>query len=401
MIALFPSRRMASGMIRHLFRTLTVISPLATEQGSAQVSDRGSFVTRLGDDTLAVEHFVRSSDRLTGIRLLRSPRTSVIQYSAILNHDGSVRQFSASYRLGGEMEAVPRWTSVTDFTSRKAVTRFTSGLKTDTMEIPTRARAMPMLMHSYALYEQIVRRARRIGGSRVQLEMVYPGQRNSSGTWVSPVGTDSVAINYFHEDAARARIDGEGRILGLDARPTVLKIVVTRGDEIDVLAAARQFAARDQAGSGLGAISPSDSVHATLGGSRILIEYNRPSKRGREILGGLVPYDQVWRTGADAATHFTTSSDIRLGTTVLRAGTYTLWTLPGQGTATLIVNGQTGQWGTDYDARRDVTRIPLQVRQLDQPVEQFTISINPAAGGGSELAFKWDRTEWSVAIGEK
>jgi hypothetical protein len=385
-------------MTRYLFPTLAVFFHLSANPAGAQVSDRASFVTRLGDDTIAVEQFARSSDRIEGIRVLRAPRTSVIQYSAILNEDGSVRQFSAAYRLGGELDAAPRWTSITDFTPRMAVTRFTSGLQTDTIRIPTESPAMPMLMHSYALYEQVVRRAKRTGGKKVRLALVYPGQRDAGGTWVSPVGGDSVAINYFHEDAARARIDGEGRILGLDARSTVLKVVVTRGDEMDVLAPARQFAARDAAGQGLGAISPSDSVHATVGVSRILVEYNRPSKRGRVIFGGLVPYDQVWRTGADAATHFTTSSDIRVGSTVLRAGSYTLWTIPGRSNATLIINSQTGQWGTEYDHRRDFARIPLEVRQVDQPVERFTISIVPAANGGSELRFNWDQAEWAVSL---
>lgn len=385
-------------MHHHALPVLLLFLALWAHPAAAQVSDRGSFVTRLGDDTIAVEQFARTSDRIEGIRVLRSPRTTVIQYTATLKEDGSVRQFTAASRTGGELDAAPRWTSTTEFTSRGAVTLFTSGLQTDTIRTATGSMAMPMLMHSYALYEQVVRRARQTGDKKVKLELVYPGQPNAGATWVSPLGSDSVAINYFHDDAARAGIDGEGRILGLDARSTVLKVVVTRGEAIDVLALARQFASRDAAGSGLGAISPSDSVHASVDGSTILVEYNRPSKRGRVIFGDLVPYDQVWRTGADAATHFTTSRNIRLGTAVIKAGTYTLWTIPGRGSATLIVNGQTGQWGTEYDQRKDVIRIPLEVREVDQPVERFTISIVPAAAGGSELRLNWDRMEWSVSL---
>ncbi len=139
--------------------------------------------------------------------------------------------------------------------------------------------------------------------------------------------------------------------------------------------------------------SPRDSVKATVGGASIAVNYGRPSKRGREVFGGLVPFGTVWRTGANAATAFTTTKALRFGSTTVPAGSYTLYTLPDQsGKWQLIVNKQTGQWGTVYDQALDLVRVPLTVEQIPSVVEQMAISVTPSANGG-ELAVIWDRTK--------
>ena len=205
-----------------------------------------------------------------------------------------------------------------------------------------------------------------------------------------------MAIGSFHGQAAYARVDGDGRLLGYDARGTVVKVVATRIPDLDLLALARQFAARDAAGQALGPVSPRDTVRARFSGAALTVDYGRPSKRGRTIFGGLVPWNEVWRTGADAATQFTTIRDLMLGDTELKAGSYSLWTLPTESGATLIVNAQVGQWGTEYNATRDIARIPMAVHRLDQPVERFTIDL--ASAGGGELRMRWDTTEWVVPV---
>jgi len=114
------------------------------------------------------------------------------------------------------------------------------------------------------------------------------------------------------------------------------------------------------------------------------------------IFGGdPVPWNKVWRTGANAATQFTTSSDLMFGSTLVPAGKYTLWTLPTPTGARLIINSQTGQWGTDYDMTKDFARVDLASKALAQPVEQFTIAVVPQGTGGV-LRFSWDTTEYSI-----
>ncbi|MFL5539981.1 MAG: DUF2911 domain-containing protein [Longimicrobiaceae bacterium] len=140
-------------------------------------------------------------------------------------------------------------------------------------------------------------------------------------------------------------------------------------------------------------LSPRDTVSLELGtGRRIYIDYGRPSMRGRRIMGGLVPYGRVWRTGANAATTLVTDVDLELGGTEVRRGTYTLYTIPTAGGWTLIVNRQTGQWGTQYEPARDFARIPMQVSPLRAPVEQFTINLERSRAGAGTLALEWETT---------
>lgn len=366
-----------------------------------QDPDRGGFITQLGNDTIAVERFAWKAGELEGERVIRFPETSTIRYRAKLAKDGSVATFEAKRFEGENLEKDPSWSSRIEFGPKLIVMDFDSKVRGKrTVQFEAGPATVPMLLHCYALYEQMIRQTRRTPDRQVPIEMIYPGQDFLAGTWIRPQGPDSVAISYFHDVPGYARIDAAGRLLGFSALETVLKVVVTRVPDLDVRALGRDFAARDAAGKSVGPLSPRDTVRATVGGAALMIDYSRPSKRGREIFGALVPWNQVWRTGADAATQFSTSRDLLVGNITLRAGSYTLWTKPGPNGAVLIVNSQTGQWGTDYDPRRDVVSIPLTVKPLDQPVERFTIAIEPA-GAGAELRFSWDTVEWDVAMQAK
>ncbi len=122
--------------------------------------------------------------------------------------------------------------------------------------------------------------------------------------------------------------------------------------------------------------------------------------RGRKIMGALVPYDQVWRTGANAATSLTTEADLVIGNVTVPKGSYTIYTLPSARGWKLIINKQTGQWGTDYDKSHDLARIDLEVKPLSSPVEQFTISLDKAGSGGV-LKLEWENTSASVSLSAK
>jgi len=139
--------------------------------------------------------------------------------------------------------------------------------------------------------------------------------------------------------------------------------------------------------------SPRDSVKATIAGATVSLNYGRPSKRGRDIFGALVPWNTIWRTGANEATSFTTTKALMFGTVTVPAGSYTLYTMPSQdGKWMLAINKQTGQWGTEYNQAQDLARVPLTVTTLPSVVEQMQLSITPAGDGG-EFAMSWDRTK--------
>jgi Protein of unknown function (DUF2911) len=145
--------------------------------------------------------------------------------------------------------------------------------------------------------------------------------------------------------------------------------------------------------------SPPGNAQFTFSdGKKITIDYSRPSMKGRKIYGGLVPYGQVWRTGANEATTFVTEKDVDVGGTRIPQGSYTLFSLPTQAGWKLIINKQTGQWGTKYDQSQDLTRITAQKQALPQLVEQFTISFEPASGDATTLQLDWENTRVSVPI---
>ena len=112
----------------------------------------------------------------------------------------------------------------------------------------------------------------------------------------------------------------------------------------------------------------------------------------------MIGYDRVWRTGANAATQLTTSAPIALAGLSLPAGTYTLWTIPHRRGVDLIVNRQTGQWGTEYGRAHDLGRAPIQADSAATTVEKFTISIEPRDARHGTLAMAWGTFRWTVPI---
>jgi hypothetical protein len=156
-----------------------------------------------------------------------------------------------------------------------------------------------------------------------------------------------------------------------------------------------RFAASERATGLQRSMSPRDTARGTIGGARIEVDYSRPLQRGRTLLGGLIPYDRVWRTGANAATQLSTSAPIRLGGVALDSGQYTLWTLPARTRVQLVINRETGQWGTSYRAANDVARVAMEVDAVEVPVERFTIGIDSAAG---RLTMEWGKLRWTAPL---
>ena len=142
--------------------------------------------------------------------------------------------------------------------------------------------------------------------------------------------------------------------------------------------------------------SPPESVATTIAGKKIGIAYYAPSMHGRKIMGGLVPFDKVWCTGANWATKITTEANLQIGDLKLPAGSYSIWTLPTQNVWTLIINRQTGQFHLDYDSSRDFGRTKMHLKTLSAPVETFRIELRPDGGNKGTLALDWETTEASI-----
>lgn len=147
--------------------------------------------------------------------------------------------------------------------------------------------------------------------------------------------------------------------------------------------------------------SPEEMVTFKMDGLTMIVNYSRPSKKGRVIFGELVPYGKVWRTGANEATTFEVDKAIKVGGLPLPAGKYTLWSIPEAGSWTVIFNNKMYPWGVTYggeaqrDPAGDVAKVELPVQALTSVAEQFTIAME---GTPAALTFTWDQTQVSVPL---
>ncbi len=133
--------------------------------------------------------------------------------------------------------------------------------------------------------------------------------------------------------------------------------------------------------------SPPATVEAKIGAANVKIAYSQPSARGRKVMGELVPYGEVWRTGANEATTITFDKHVKLEGKDLPAGTYSLYTIPGEKEWTIIINKTAKQWGTKYDQKDDALRFTVVPTKTKAPVETFNIAIVK-----DEVQMKWEST---------
>ena len=139
--------------------------------------------------------------------------------------------------------------------------------------------------------------------------------------------------------------------------------------------------------------SPAANASGEINGVEIVVDYHQPSARGRDIMGGLVPYGKVWRTGANNATTISFSEDVKVGGEELAAGTYSLFTIPGEDEWTIIFNSQTEIWGTQYSDDADVLRVDVSSAGTDEMVETFEISVTD-----SGVALAWENTVVEIPV---
>jgi len=146
---------------------------------------------------------------------------------------------------------------------------------------------------------------------------------------------------------------------------------------------------------------PAKAECAFADGKTIGVDYSSPRMRGRKIYGGLVPYGQVWRTGANEATTFVTNANLVVGGKEVPAGSYTLFTIPSEDKWTLIISKRTGEWGTSYPGEeQDLVRVAMKVTKLPSPVENFTVAFD-RAGSTCTIHLDWETTRASAEFSER
>ncbi|HEV2750922.1 MAG TPA: DUF2911 domain-containing protein [Gemmatimonadales bacterium] len=380
--------------------------------GVLQAPDSGAFVITLGQDTIGVERYTRTADRVVDDMVMRD-RAPVIARHLVgdLGADGLITHLDVDNKPLGTTD-VPASHVVARFTKDDAFIDVTKSGQTSTAHVVTPQGAVPFINFCYALYDQYGVRARTLRGSPVKVPVLSFGSTAPFDLTVTFPAPDSMGVAFEGDQPTLFKLDAAGRIQGGDGRLTTQKVIARRVpvSTIDVAAYAAAFAERP-----LGQLSPADSVRAEVGGVRIAIDYGRPAMRGRRIFGGVVPWNQVWRTGANFATRFTTSVDLVIGGKTIPKGSYTLWTLPSPSGWKLIVNREVlapcggdacnlptraRLWGTDYSADSDLVRVAVKTESLPQAVEQFTIAVVPQGKAGV-VQMDWETTRISIPFERK
>jgi len=363
--------------------------------GSGGAADATTFVTLMGADTFTVESFTRSEMRIEGLLVERAPSTHRIHYAAELaTPNGHIARLEAEMQTpnaeGGWDSQ--RWTI--DMGDGVATVTQMDGDNTGTHEVELGSGAIPSLGRTVTamfVLEQAFREASAMEHPNHPLQFVSTRPMPAENI-VSRLAGDTVSVSFFG-NPMRFWTDN-GDLLGVSGRETTMKQEVRRATSVlDLDALSTEWAARDTRGEGLGTPSPAATMTAMVGEAAVEVRYSQPATRGRDIWGGLVPEGEVWRTGANAATHLTTNADLVIGDLAVPAGTYTLWSLYEAGSESLIINAQTNQWGTAYDEGQDFGSVAMTASRLDAPIERFTFSIFDGM-----LHMEWDDTRWSVPI---
>ncbi|MGH7468161.1 MAG: DUF2911 domain-containing protein [Longimicrobiales bacterium] len=371
---------------------MRLLAVLALSSGSAsmagaQSTDSAAFIIRLGVDTTAIERYVRTPQQLIAEAVQRSPTTMLHRLTLRFGARGAITSGEWTVLRPGDTQPVSR--RLIRFQGDTALIENTQGGTTRTQNVQA-PDAIPIAGPFYTPYELAMMRAMASGANRDTV-LLLPGAATAA-IRLERVGRDSMALNNQFDEPLRAHVDARGRLLHLHTRAYAS---VERIRWIDLNHWAREFATRDAAGRALGPLSPRVTTRQRFGAANVWLDYSRPAKRGRPVWGALVPWDQVWRMGANDAAHLATDRPLEIGHVTLSPGTYTLFLLPAQSGWQLIINRSTGMSGLEYDAALDVERIPLRVENLERPVESFTIDLRPAANGGT-IAIAWDNRSASV-----
>ena len=359
-----------------------------------------TLIARLGVDTVAVEQFTRTPSHMEGTLLTRFPATRVTRYSVDLGPNGAPTRANLTLRDGAGASLPGGLQSLSVLFGRDSVAFIGHRSTRDTTQaFAVRGPLLPSIASSYGLWELALARMSHLGRDSVEFAAVplTLDTREATPQAVRVLGRDSVRI-IANGGPFYVRHDGRGGIVAADGMRTGTKVLVARVDSLDLEAVAREWAQRDRSGTASGPASTRDTVRATVGTARLWIDYGRPALRGRDVWVNGVLGDTLWRTGANAATQLRSDVDLVIGGATVPAGTYTLWTSVAAGSYRLVINRRAENV---YDARSDLVRVPLREIVVPDPVERFTIDVEPQSAAGALLNLTWGTKRLSVPVAPK
>jgi hypothetical protein len=343
-------------------------------------------------------------DRFPGVRI----RHTVVD----LNDDGSIRDLEMNIHTPGEPSGQRDRKVVAAVSGNKVHISKTDSTGTVNRDFQTNSSiVVAHVPQMYSLYELYFAAALKhaaasklAAGSPVQMRQFYIDREFDrfplGHATVNPLDSGRMEITHdWLAGTGEAMMDSAGDMLSYSGARTTYDVRVIRlATPPDINGIANRFEAKEMQSGQVRSLSVRDTTRAQIGNSVFTVDYGRPLLRGRTLLGVVIPYDQVWRTGANAATQFTTSTPIKLAGMQVPAGSYTLFSAPHANGVDLIVNKQTGQWGTEYNRSLNLGIARIISEVAPAAVEEFTISIIPGDNRHGTLVLEWGSFRWTAPI---
>lgn len=396
-------------MQKHLFYAAVLI--LLSCSHKSQPEHYG-FIATLGNDTVAIESVARKGNTITSDDVDRCPLVRVRHTVIELNDNGSIQHLVMNIHTPGETANRRECKVIADVTANTVHLSKTDNTGTLNRDFATGGSIIvahvPQMYSLYELYfaaaMKQVAASKPAPGSTVQLRQFYIDREFDR----FPLGKVRVQVlgngkaNVMHDwlsGTGEATMDSAYHMLKYSGAQTTYKVEVSRlVTPPNIKSIAERFEALEKQTGVINQLSVRDTVRSQIGNTIFTVDYGRPLMRGRKLLGDVIPYDRVWRTGANAATQFTTSAPIKLARMQIPAGTYTLWTIPHTNEVDLIVNKQFNQWDTEYNVTRNLGTAKIFTETLSVPVEKFTIFIVSTDAHHGKLILEWGTFKWTAPI---
>ena len=368
------------------------------------------FVTTLGEDTVAAERVTWGTDAMVSESVDRWPVVRLRHTELAIAPDGRPTRLRMEVRTPNAATPAERWRMVlARFTADSVIISIEDSSGTNGRSFATGgALTVPHVSMQYSIIEYEIAASLALGGrttgDTLLFRQFYP-DRDIGPRFVLhrgrviPAEGDHVVLRHdWLSGAGDAVVDSSRRMLAYSGQRSTYKVEVERTDAPPDVAAIGTALAAAERSVGPARLSVRDSALGTIGAATLRVDYGRPLRRGRVLLGNVIDYDRVWRTGANEATEFTTSAPITLAGLELPAGSYSLWTVPRRDGAELIVNRETGQWGTGYDGAQNLGVAAMATEELSEPVEEFTIRFEARDAGHGNLVLEWGTFRWTAPI---
>ncbi|MEQ9266331.1 MAG: DUF2911 domain-containing protein [Balneolaceae bacterium] len=362
---------------------------------SSKESSDVAFITKLGSDTLAIETFTKTENGIEAKVVLRSPQTVLTSYELVQDEFGGVQKMTATrfneasgFEGSGTFQQSIEREGDSLFTQYRTRSGDLRSYKTKYQE-----GALPFIDMVHWPFELALIQANSEESDTVNQKML--SGNNISNFVIANLGGASRTIRHPSRGVMDVEVNHSGELVLLDAAQTTRKLIVSREAGTDINSIAERFLRLDKEGKSFGSLSGAVEEEFVVSGASFKVTYGSPSRRGRDLFGGIVPWGERWRTGANRATHFSTSKELMIGDLKVPAGDYTLFTIPEAEGGTLIINKQTGQNGRTYDEARDLGRVPMQLSTKADNTESFTITVEENEIGG-ELNLIWGESVFKI-----